>query len=557
MAWPVAALRQVVPPGASVVAHAAAANTFRGQPHVAARWWGRDRPVLALGRRSVRRLRHKVRATPPQQLAARSLQSKVAHAVKRSVRLILLGSTVLGQLTFSLLLCKLYLLPSHEHAQWLKLHPGIELVCVVLTVWWFIVVPNSMLFRKSVRRCVLWVCNWSLNWVPEWYRSHLARSLSQLAERFCRGCLRFTAVCILVTTIPSSWQLPVSSQLRFLDLNGDGIIEADEITDWVLDFLKRLFIAMRTLDLGQFLLDIKQLPAEDMSEKLSLVRASGKLGFEGFAIKFFTEQQNSGFAVLLDQLLTSLIYGVMLVSCLKVVGLKIQTILALGGVGGLAVGLASKNVVANGIAGIIIFLQRRFFNGDEIESRSKKIRGMVAHIGFQSTVINQLDGMPITVPNSVLLDDALVNRTTKHFRMFEEKIHVVLPDLSHLRTILQKAGEALENHPKVLTTNEVKAIKARLKGALKIYPPIVCYAGTSDRGLIIYIRAYVSGSLSNDAFRRSKSDILLRINRVILASGGSFAFRPLSPLGSASNNEENSKEKEAPLLEMEESKEDL
>jgi len=360
--------------------------------------------------------------------------------------------------------------------------------------------------------------------------------LSQLVENFGAGSLRFIALCIAVTAIPPSWHLPMNEHLRFLDSNRDGIIEANEIEDWILKVLTRLFVAFRALDLGRFLLEIKHLPTEEL-ETVSLANTSSKPWLHKFIVRFFREKHRlegptgsgTSILILLDQMVTVIIYVVMVLPWLKVLGLRLETVVALGGVGGLAVGLASKNLVANGIATVLIHLQRRFYEGEEIETRGKKIRGVVASIGFQSTVVNQMNGMPISVPNSTLLNDALVNRSTKHFRMFEEKLHVILEDMSNMGGLLQKAGDALANHPEVLSKQDLKALKVQLKGKLKVYPPIVCYAGVSERGLIIDVRAYVRGNMNNDAFRWVKSDILLRINDVILEFGGSFAFRTLSP----------------------------
>jgi len=58
-------------------------------------------------------------------------------------------------------------------------------------------------------------------------------------------------------------------------------------------------------------------------------------------------------------------------------GLRPRLIFAFGGVGGLAVGLAARNVVGNLIASFLIQLNRPFVEGDEIQDAKKNLIGVV------------------------------------------------------------------------------------------------------------------------------------------------------------------------------------
>lgn len=431
------------------------------------------------------------------------------------------------QLLLCLFMFRLTLLPSTAHLKWLKLHPTFDFIYFLMTVWWFAVLPHSRMFeslRQGIRNAMTWGLGELLSWLPGWYRPHGVNSTLRVAAQLCKQSLRFTAACVVSAAIPDWWKIPVNdSPLRFIDANNDGIIQANEIEGWLLGIVKKIYAAACTWDICRYVLDLLHLPGG--------LRPPKDTRDKHFVTRFFQQKMRSGptgRAVVADRLITAVLYCIAVLPWLGVLGLDVQTVFALGGVGGLAVGLASKNVVGNGIAGILIFLQRSFSEGEEIEVRSRKIRGFVARIGLTNTVVNQRDGMPICVPNSVLLDDALVNHSTKYFRVIEERVPVIISRVNELSALLEEAGRTLAEHPDVLSSEEVKALKDRMEGKAAVYPPIICFEGMGERGFSLYVRAYVRGDITTDAFLRKKSDILIKINAVITKHGGYFAFPVLS-----------------------------
>ena len=68
-------------------------------------------------------------------------------------------------------------------------------------------------------------------------------------------------------------------------------------------------------------------------------------------------------------------------------GLSISGLLAFGGVGGLIVGLAAKDLLSNFFGGMMIFFDRPFRVGEFIKSPDRNIEGIVEKIGWRLTVV--------------------------------------------------------------------------------------------------------------------------------------------------------------------------
>jgi len=103
--------------------------------------------------------------------------------------------------------------------------------------------------------------------------------------------------------------------------------------------------------------------------------------------------------LLLDKMITGLIYCAMAIPVLNLLHLKIRTVLAVGGVGGLATGLALQNLVQNLISGILIYINSSVCEGLEVILQGEKVSGVVDSVGWLNTLVNTYDGYRVVVPN--------------------------------------------------------------------------------------------------------------------------------------------------------------
>ncbi|HUC84493.1 MAG TPA: mechanosensitive ion channel family protein, partial [Candidatus Acidoferrales bacterium] len=92
-------------------------------------------------------------------------------------------------------------------------------------------------------------------------------------------------------------------------------------------------------------------------------------------------------------------------------GIKITSLLAGLSVGGLALGLAAQDTVANLFGAVAIFLDKPFHLGDVI--RVEGCEGAVESIGLRSTRIRNADGHHVTIPNKTMGNAIITNVTRR------------------------------------------------------------------------------------------------------------------------------------------------
>ena len=82
-------------------------------------------------------------------------------------------------------------------------------------------------------------------------------------------------------------------------------------------------------------------------------------------------------------------------------GYAISSILTLGGVGGIVVGFAAKDMLANVFGGLMIQMDKPFSTGDWIRTSDRSIEGVVEKIGWRMTRIRTFSKNPVYVPNGI------------------------------------------------------------------------------------------------------------------------------------------------------------
>ncbi|MFQ5674013.1 MAG: mechanosensitive ion channel family protein, partial [Nitrospinales bacterium] len=136
---------------------------------------------------------------------------------------------------------------------------------------------------------------------------------------------------------------------------------------------------------------------------------------------------------------------------MQTLGFNISGILAFGGISGIAVGFAAKDLLANFFGGLMIYLDRPFVIGDWIRSPDREIEGTVEHIGWRLTRIRTFDKRPLYVPNSVFANITVENPQRMLNRRIYETIGIRYEDASKMDEIIRKVKEMLRRHPEIDT----------------------------------------------------------------------------------------------------------
>lgn len=192
---------------------------------------------------------------------------------------------------------------------------------------------------------------------------------------------------------------------------------------------------------------------------------------------------------------------------LQTLGYSVSGVLAFGGIGGLAVGFAAKDLLANFFGGLMIYLDRPFAVGDWIRSPDRDIEGVVERIGWRLTTIRTFDKRPLYVPNATFTQIAVENPSRMTNRRIYETIGIRYDDVDRLEGILEDVRRMLAEHPEI----------------------------DHDRITMVYFNAFGPSSLDFFVYtftkttkwaeyHRVKEDVLLRISRIIAAHGAEIAY---------------------------------
>ncbi|KAH7288552.1 hypothetical protein KP509_31G030700 [Ceratopteris richardii] len=146
-------------------------------------------------------------------------------------------------------------------------------------------------------------------------------------------------------------------------------------------------------------------------------------------------------------------------------GVAVQSILTVGGLGGVATAFAARDILGNMLSGFALQLMKPFSIGDTIKAGN--VEGQVVDIGVTSTRLLDLDKFPVTVPNSFFSSQAIVNKSRATWRSFTLKIPIQLTDFEKVPQITEEVKNMLKSHPNVTFQNGVPLCHAsRISGSV-------------------------------------------------------------------------------------------
>ncbi len=143
---------------------------------------------------------------------------------------------------------------------------------------------------------------------------------------------------------------------------------------------------------------------------------------------------------------------------LKVLGISMGSVLAIGGLLGLAVSFGSQSLVKDVVNGILILTEDQYAIGDVIDLG--RASGLVENLTLRITQLRGDDGELITIPNSTITE---VKNLTRSWSRVNFKIDVAYqadPEkaLSLLREVAQELYDDPAWHDKILATPKVLGI---------------------------------------------------------------------------------------------------
>ncbi|KAK9841401.1 hypothetical protein WJX74_005134 [Apatococcus lobatus] len=216
-------------------------------------------------------------------------------------------------------------------------------------------------------------------------------------------------------------------------------------------------------------------------------------------------------------------WGIVIVGALTslhVVGINIQPLLTVGGVGGVAIGFGAQTVTANIVSGINLFLTRPFVVGDRIELKTagggSVLVGQVESIDPMRTVIDA-SGIPVAVPNKAILDMLICNEsklqrpappvvTTRTSRRYSTSVRLRYEDISKVPAICQDITGWLRQHSGVDQSMSMYAELASLR----------------EWSANMHIQVHIT-ALQSRSYTAFNTEVLMKVAELVDQHGAMFA----------------------------------
>ena len=200
-----------------------------------------------------------------------------------------------------------------------------------------------------------------------------------------------------------------------------------------------------------------------------------------------------------------LILAFALIQIAETWGMNVNAFITGLGLSGVVVALAAKDYAANMMSGVIIFLDNPFNIGDWIKCND--LEGIVEEISFRSTRIRTFDKVLISVPNSVLVNDPILNFNKRETRRVTMEIGVTYDtSIEQLRICVENLKSMLKKHEGV--DNEVINVS---------------FSKLNESSLDISLYFFINKTSYNE-YMEIKEDINYKIMKVLKDAHVEIAF---------------------------------
>ena len=203
--------------------------------------------------------------------------------------------------------------------------------------------------------------------------------------------------------------------------------------------------------------------------------------------------------------IAAVILGVLVT--MQTLGLSIAGILAFGGIGGIAIGFAAREMIANYFGALMLFMDRPFQIGETITSPDRDIEGTVIEIGWRHTTIQRFDSRTLYVPNSMFASISVRNLTRQSNRRIYEYVGIRYDDANSLADILRDTKIMILDHPGIDTSNSI----------------MVNFDRFAPSSLDFFIYCFTKTVVWSE-YHDVKQDILMNIMQIIDDHGAQIAF---------------------------------
>lgn len=209
----------------------------------------------------------------------------------------------------------------------------------------------------------------------------------------------------------------------------------------------------------------------------------------------------------LSRIMTVVVSAIALLISLDTFGINIQTVLAFGGIGGVAIGFAGREIISNFFGGFMIYLTQPFAVGDWVRSiENDQIDGSVEEIGWYLTRIRTWEKRPLYIPNSRFSTLVMENPSRMTNRRIKHTIGLAMEDMCVIKDIIQDIQTLLDQHP------ELDPKQHRM----------IWFDGFGEYSVNLWLSCYTKTVFLSE-YRRVQQEILFAVYDIIRSHNGRLA----------------------------------
>ncbi|CAK7348842.1 unnamed protein product [Dovyalis caffra] len=203
----------------------------------------------------------------------------------------------------------------------------------------------------------------------------------------------------------------------------------------------------------------------------------------------------------LDRVSSVGLFVIGLMALAEACGVAVQSILTVGGIGGVATAFAAKDVLGNVLSGLSMQFSKPFSIGDTIKAGS--IEGQVVEMGLTTTSLLNAEKFPVLVPNSLFSSQVIVNKSRAQWRAVVSKIPVTFDDVEKLPHISNDIKSMLKSNPNIVLEKEAP----------------YCYLSRIENSFAELTLGCNLKQMSKNELYSTEQDILLQSVRIIKQHG--------------------------------------
>ena len=215
-------------------------------------------------------------------------------------------------------------------------------------------------------------------------------------------------------------------------------------------------------------------------------------------------------------------------------GINVSAIVASLGIGGLAVALATKDIIANLFASIMVLFDNSFSQGDWIVVGN--VEGTVVETGLRKTTIRTFDNSLVFVPNSKIIDNNIVNwsrrKVGRQIKMFLGLNYSTPPHM--VEQVIKEIKEMLYTHPGIANPTKKDALndmRFKYRQSIVSLDDLAGYKNNlfvtldkfDDSSINIMIYCFTKSVVWAE-FLDVKQDVMIKMMKILEKNKVGFAF---------------------------------